>query len=152
MGRVWSTQIDIHFVFAGIESFWSNNLRCILCSWYDTGLVNTFLVIFRIFAGIQHMLRCIMCSLFWEGFGLDTISIEAGKRCVWSTQVQIHIVSPLAWVWSKLFEMNIVYSLACDGFVQHNWHTFFVFPWMGGVCSTFVKVHFGSSLAWEGFG
>ena len=57
-------------VFVGIGSFWSYKLRCISSSsWYDTGLVNTYLDIFRVFAGIQHMLRCIMCSLFWECFG-----------------------------------------------------------------------------------
>ena len=60
--------------FPGIGSFWSNNLRCILCSLYDTGLVNTFLDIFR----ATHV---------------EVYYVLAFLGVVWSAHVKIHFLS-----------------------------------------------------------
>jgi len=46
---------------------------------------------------------------------------------VWSTHVEIHFVSLLAW----------------EGFGQHM---------LGGVFSSHVEINFVSSLVWDGFG
>ena len=84
----------------------------------------------------------------------DAFCFLAGMGCVWSTQVDMHFVC----------------SLACDGFGQHmlscilssRWHgrgfvntcwdTFCVLAGIGWVWSTYVGMHFVSSLSWEGFG
>ena len=105
----------------------------------------------------QQKLRYILCPR-WQWMGIvntcrDTFCVLAGK----------------VWVWLSRFEMHFVISLVWDGFGQQKlryilcprWHkrclvntvldTFYFLVGMGGVCSTWVKIHFLFSLEWGSF-
>jgi hypothetical protein len=104
MGLVSSTQVATHFVSS--------------LAWEGFG---------------QYMLTCIFC-LRWHGMGLikackDAYSVLAGMGGVWSTQVELHFVSSLAWD-----------------------ESFFVLADMKGIWLTHVEINTVSSLAWEVFG
>ena len=66
-----------------------------------------------------------MCLVNTSG---DTYCVLTGIGGVWSTQVEVHFVSSLAF------------------------KTFCVLAGIVGVCSTHVELHFVSLLAWEVFG
>jgi hypothetical protein len=69
---IWTTHFEMHFVSSlAVEGFDQHMLRCILCPrWHGKGLVN----------------RC--CYTF---------CVVAGMGWVWSTHVEIHVESSLAW-------------------------------------------------------
>jgi hypothetical protein len=67
MGRVWSTHVEMSFVFS--------------MAWGALG---------------QHMLRYILCPLRHVRVCRDLSGVLACMECVWSTHVDIHFVSSQA--------------------------------------------------------
>ena len=72
---------------------------------------------------------------------------------VWSTQVEMHFVSLLEWdgFGQHLFRCILPPHWPGMGLVSTGSDTFLVLADMGWVWSTYVVMHFVSSLAWEGF-
>ena len=99
-------------------------------------------------------------SLAWHEFVqvmLRCIFVLAGIGCVWSTHVEMHFVSLLAWgefiyknFTKNLFETNFFEEI----FLQQKMSTrkFSVLARMRCVWSSQVKIKFVSMLAWDGFG
>ena len=96
-------------------------------------------------------------SLALEVFGQTcwyTFSVLAVMGWVWTTHVEIHFESLLAW---EGFGQHMLMSL-----LSHRWHSkgllytssdaFFVLAGMGELYSTHVEIQIVSSLAWDGFG
>ena len=96
-----------------------------------------------------------MFSQAWDWFGqhmMRNFLILAGMEEVWSTQVELHFVSPLAWDRLDQHKYILCPSWHERGFVNTSRHTIYVLAGIRGVGSTQVKIHFMSLLACEMFG
>ena len=103
MGGVWSTHVEIHFVSSLTwDRFLQHMLRYTLClRMHGSCLVNAR---WNAFSVLTHVGE-IFFKICWYIF--------CGMICVWSTQVEIHIVYLLAW------EVFFPYKLAWEGFGKH---------------------------------
>ena len=105
----------------------------------------------------QYKMRCILSPIWHE-------------RClVYTSWNRFCVLAGMGWVLATEAEMHFVISLVWDGFGQQKlryilcprWHkrcfvntvldTFYFLTGIGGVCSTWVKIHFLFSLEWGGF-
>ena len=176
MGWIWTKLVEMLFCLA-CDRFVQHMLRffCVLavmgriCSIYAV----MHLVSLVSWDGFcQHMLSCIFCHCC-HGRGFvntcwDTVYVLAGMGWVFiSTNVQIHFVCTLGWVWSTHVGIYFVFSLAWDGSGQNLlrccsawhaiglfntcWDSFCVLAVMGGICSIHAVMHLVSLVSWDGF-
>jgi hypothetical protein len=123
IGWVWWTNWDASCVLAGMGGHKIHTLRCILCScWRGLDLVNISRYAFSelvdgwcVWSKLVEVLFCprwhemdlvitrwdSLC-LRWQGRGLvntwwDAICVVTGAGGIWSTQVEMHFVSSMAW-------------------------------------------------------
>ena len=153
--RVWSTNVEMHFVSL---LAWEG-LTC----WYAFFVlarkghkVNTCWHSFYVPAVMGYV--CPSLRICWHGMGLCntkwvTYCVFARMGWVWSTHVEMHFVSSLAW---KGFGQYMLRCILCPPWhgidlVNISSDTFCVLAGMGRVCSTHVSMDYLSSLAWDCF-
>ena len=143
MEWVWSTHVEIHVVY----SLTWDRFRCMLCPLLNgISLVNTcWQKTFHVFAGMV----LVFVNTSW-----DTFCVLACVEGVWSTYVEMHFVSSLAWEGLVQHLLRIIICPCRHGrsLVNTSWGTICVHVSMVGVWSTLVVIHNVFTLAWEWFG
>ena len=171
MGGVWSTQVEMHFIFSlAWDRFGRHMLRCISClCWHGIGFVNTSWDAFCVLSGMEWL---------WSTHVKDTFFVIGSMGCVWSIHASMHFVSLLAWdgygqqilrciscprwqgvglintgldafwilagmvwVWTTPVEIHLVFPQAWEKLFNTFWDKFCVLAGMGGVWSTHVQMH-----------
>ena len=74
-----------------------------------------------------------------------------GRGLVNICYVTFSVISGMGWIWSTNVEMHSVSSLAWDRFSQHRLRYIFCHCWHDTFWSTNVQMHFVPSVAWVGF-
>ena len=143
MGRVWSTHVKTNFMVSLPWIGFFQHVICILCApWHVRSSVDACWDNF---------------CLRWHGKGLvitcsSTFGVLAGMGCVWSTHVNILLMSSQALVRFNHHELG---SILC---IPYHWMSlvitwydaFCVLAGMGGFWSAHVEIHLCSRWNWLG--
>ena len=143
MGWVWSTHVEIHFLTSLAWDGFGHMFWSVLCSrMHGVRLFNSSWGTFCVIAAM----RGVFFNTCWVAF-----SDLAGLGGVWSTQVEMHFVSVLAWDGFGQHQLSYILFPHWHGIglVNTSWDPFCVLVGMGVVWSKHVDMHFLSSLAWE---
>ena len=138
MGRVLSTQVEIHFVSSWHWRLWS--------TYFEMKLVSSMVL------GGQYTLRYFLCHRR-QGVGLiitcrNSFWIFAGMGCIWSTSWDTFYVI----AGRGGFGQHKLICILCGwGLVNTSWYEYCVLAGMGWVWSTRVEMHYRFSQSWVGF-
>ena len=170
-GGVWSSQDDMHVMFSLAWDEFKQHVVIHFASsmtWAGLGQHMSWYILFPCSHGVGLVNKswnifCVLAEMFfffkkcWEaGMWLvclaHVVYFPDGMRCVWSTQVEIHFVSSLAWEGFGQMLRFILRPCWHRKFGQHMLRFILCHRRLGIIWTTLVEMYFETSIARKGIG